>query len=133
MTSLRPSLFQSQTSTLVCDWNNDGRKDVIFADEKGYWFHKNIGTGARPLLAARKPILFGGKPVRYARPNLGSFVDWDGDGKRDLIGCHFENTIRFYRNVGSGAPNTEPEFADPEGVIILKGRSERKSTRLNSS
>ena len=113
----------ARASVLVCDWNNDGRKDVIFADEKGYWFHKNIGTGARPLLAARKPILFGGKPVRYARPNLGSFVDWDGDGKRDLIGCHFENTIRFYRNVGSGAPNTEPEFADPEGVIILKGES----------
>ena len=59
----------------------------------------------------------------YTRPNLGSFVDWDGDGKNDLIGCNFENSIRFYRNVGSGSPGTEPEFDDPEGVVLLQAES----------
>jgi hypothetical protein len=119
----KPIQAAARASVLVCDWNNDGRKDLILADEKGYYFHENIGTDARPVLAAAKPILFGGKRVTYVRPNLGSFVDWDGDGKRDLIGCHFENSIRFYRNIGSGLPNTEPEFTDPEGVIIVQGES----------
>ena len=50
-------------------------------------------------------------------------MDWDGDGKPDLIGCSFENSIRFYRNIGSGAPNSEPQFADPEGAVILQGES----------
>ena len=75
------------------------------------------------LLAEPKLILFGGKRASYVRPNLGSFVDWDGDGKRDFIGCHFENSIRFYRNISSSAPNTEPQFTDAEGVIIVQGES----------
>lgn len=114
-----------RASLLVCDWNNDGRKDVVLADEKGYYFAKNVGSDSAPALAEPKPILFSGKKVTYVRPNLGSLVDWDGDGKKDLIGCHFENTIRFYHNIGSGAPGDEPQFNDPEGegVILLKGES----------
>jgi hypothetical protein len=61
--------------------------------------------------------------VKYVRPNLGSFVDWDGDGRKDFIGCHFENSVRFYRNLGSGAKGAEPQFADSEGVVIVQGES----------
>jgi hypothetical protein len=68
-------------------------------------------------------VRFNGKPVKYVRPNLGSFVDWDGDGKRDLIACEFENNIRFYRNIGSNAPGAEPQFADPEGLVLIRGES----------
>jgi hypothetical protein len=38
-------------------------------------------------------------------------------------GSHFENSIRFYKNVGSGTSNGEPQFSDPEGVIILRAES----------
>ncbi len=110
----------SRASLLVCDWNSDHRRDLLLADDKGYYFAKNIGTDAAPVLAKPVPVLFGGRNVRYVRPNLGAFVDWDRDGRKDLIGCHFENTIRFYRNIGSAE---EPQFADPEGVTILKGES----------
>jgi len=119
----KPLQAGARASVLVCDWDNDGRKDLLLADEKGYSVCWNAGTDASPVLAAPRPILFGGKPVSYVRPNLGAFVDWNGDGKRDLIGCHFENSVRFYRNVGSGAPGAEPQFADPEGVVILQGES----------
>jgi hypothetical protein len=118
-----PLQLGARASVLVCDWDNDGRKDLVLADEKGYYFSRNTGADGAPALAPPKPILFGGKKVSYVRPNLGSFVDWDNDGKRDLIGCHFENSIRFYRNVGSGAPGEEPQFSDPEGVVILQGES----------
>jgi len=119
------TMFQlgARASVLVCDWDGDGRKDLVLADEKGYYFSRNTGADGAPVLATPKPILFSGKKVSYVRPNLGSFVDWDNDGKRDLIGCHFENSIRFYRNVGSGAPGDEPQFSDPEGVVILQGES----------
>jgi hypothetical protein len=108
---------------VVCDWDNDGRKDLLLADEKGYAFSRNIGTDSAPRLELPRPILFGGRPVAYVRPNLGAFVDWDGDGRRDLIGCHFENSIRFYRNLGSGAPGEEPRFGDPEGEVVLQASS----------
>jgi hypothetical protein len=119
----QPIQVGGRASVLVCDWNNDTRKDLVLADEKGYYVSRNIGTDETPLLAPLRPITFGGKPVRYVRPNLGSFVDWDGDGKRDLIGCHFENSIRFYRNIGSGGHGEEPQFSDAEGLVVLKGES----------
>ena len=119
----KPMKVGGRASVLVCDWNNDKRKDLVLADDGGYYFCKNVGSDSVPLLDDPKPILPGGKKPSYVRPNLGSFVDWDGDGKKDLIGCHFENSIRFYRNVGSGAPGEEPKFSNPEGTVILKGES----------
>ena len=116
-------VVSARASALVCDWNHDGRKDLVLADDKGYYFSQNTGSDNAPELLWPKPILFGGKKATYTRPNLGSFVDWDGDGKKDLIGCNFENSIRFYRNVGSGAPGTEPQFTDPEGVVLLQAES----------
>ncbi len=116
----KPIQGVGRSSVLVCDWNNDGLKDVVFADEKGYYFHQNVGAADKPVLDAAKPITFAGRNVSYVRPNLGSFVDWDGDGKKDFIACHFENDIRLYRNAGSGKPGAEPEFASSEGVMVIE-------------
>jgi len=119
----RPVQGAARASVLVCDWDDDGLQDVVFADEKGYSWHRNIGRDADPHLAAGKAVSFAGKDPTYVRPNLGSFVDWDGDGRRDFIGCHFENSIRWYRNVAPGGHGTLPQFADAEGVIILQASS----------
>ena len=116
----KPVQGTGRSSVLVCDWDGDGRKDVVLADEKGYHFYRNVGSPGSPVLEGPRPILFNGRNVTYARPNLGSFVDWDGDGKRNLIGCEFENSVRLYRNLGSGRPGEEPRFGPPEGEVILQ-------------
>ena len=116
----KPIQATGRSSVMVCDWDNDGLKDVVLADEKGYYFYRNVGSAARPVLDAAKPILFGGRSVSYLRPNLGSFVDWDGSGKRAFLGCEFENSVRLYRNLGSGRPGEEPVFGSPEGEILLR-------------
>jgi len=107
-------------SVLVCDWDNDGKKDVVFADSTGYYFYENAGTDANPSLAAARLITFGGQGVSYTRPNLGSYLDWDLDGKNDLIACGFENDVRFYRNTGPGGFNVEPQFSDTDGIAIVR-------------
>ena len=119
----KPIQVGGRASVLVCDWNSDGRKDLVLADDKGYYWARNVGTDDAPVLAAISPIQPGGQAVRYVRPNLGSLDDWDGDGKRDLVGCHFENSIRFYHNIGPPKRGAEPRFADPEGVTILTASS----------
>ncbi len=121
LTEGKPIQVGARASVLVCDWDNDGRKDVVLADERSYSFCRNVGSDANPILATPRKITFGGNPVKYVRPNLGAFVDWDGDGRRDFIGCQFENNIRLYRNIGPNA--SEPQFADPEGVVLIQGES----------
>ncbi len=114
-----------RTSVAVGDWDRDGKKDLILADQEykktsGYLFYRNVGTDDQPRFAAGRPILFGGQPVDYVRPNLGEIVDWDGDGKQDLIACWFEVDVRFYRNIGSGKAGEEPRFAAGEGVVLVR-------------
>jgi hypothetical protein len=57
------------------------------------------------------------------RPNLGSLVDWDGDGRQDLVACEFEHSIRLYRNRADSSPGEEPVFDDPEGSYLIKPSS----------
>ena len=132
-------------SVLVCDWNNDGKKDVIFgmvggkelseyydwphrnsnpSEDIGFLFYKNIGEDANPVLDYPKWIRAGqdsGKIISYSRPNLGAFTDWNGDGKKDFIACEFEKNARVYINTGTGARNEEPQFtSSEEGIKIVE-------------
>jgi hypothetical protein len=119
----RPIQIGGRASVLVCDWDSDGLSDVVLADEKGYYVCRNDGSNDVPKLVSPKRIVFSGRPVSYVRPNLGAYVDWNRDGTSDFIGCHFENSIRLYRNVSSKERGAEPEFSDPEGGVILQGSS----------
>lgn len=145
-TQMLPIDGTARGSVLVCDWNRDGKKDVIFAmvghdnlsdnynwpappghsapsgEDKGFLYYENIGTDAAPVLKYPKWITTtGGQLITYAsRPNLGSYVDWDGDGKLDFITGEFESSVRFYKNVGSGAPGAEPRFQTVDGVSIVQ-------------
>ena len=94
-------------------FNRDGRKDVLFgmvgegpsrnyawpplnADrtrDPGILYYPNVGTDSAPV--PRRPPLGQDRPPGSARGSAasepGDFVDWDGDGARDLIVCEFEN------------------------------------------
>jgi len=113
--------FAARASVLVCDYDRDGKKDLVTADQNNtYQFRRNTGTDAAPVLAAPQTITFSGQTVTYVRPNLGSYLDWDGDGIMDLIACEFENNIRFYKNIGSGAAGQMPQYANTTGQYIVK-------------
>ena len=134
----------SRGSVLVCDWNGDGLKDVIFGmvnnqggysgsgygwpdqtgDKRmdgGFLFYKNIGSDDAPMLDAPSWIQAAGRVITYpSRPNLGSFVDWDGDGKKDFIGAEFEHAVHFYKNV---SPSTTGEPVLAAGICIVRASS----------
>ncbi len=101
----------------VADWDGDGLKDLLVGHSRTVVFYKNVGTKSSPRLQA--PVLvkipggnFPSRPSPYV-------VDWDKDGKKDLlVGCE-TGEIRFYRNEGT---NKEPKLA--RGVVLdLKGPS----------
>jgi len=139
----KPIHGTARASVLVCDWDRDGKKDVILgmggedelsdyydwphlntadpSQDRGFLFYKNTGTDASPVLAAPKWITAGtpAAVVTYpSRPNLGSFIDWDGDGDRDFIACGFENNAQLFVNTLGPVPNSEPRLS--AGVTIVQ-------------
>ncbi len=128
-------------SVLVCDWDEDGHKDLILgmggegnpsasydwphlsaspANDRGFLFYRNTGTNAAPILGGPEWIRAGGKLISYTRPNVGSFADWDGDGLNDFVACEFESIVWLHRNVGPGGAGKPPVFTSAQGTAILK-------------
>ena len=130
----------SRASVLFCDWDNDGKNDVILgmggggdpsenyewpksqpdqSNDSGFLFYKNISTDpTNPVLGYPSWIKASGTIINYnSRPNLGSYIDWDSDGKKDFITGEFESSVRFYKNIGT---NQAPDFANKDGVTIVQ-------------
>jgi hypothetical protein len=105
------------------DWDGDGRIDILAGvsdwtdygwddafDDKGRWtrgplhgyiyFHRNIGTNARPEYAPPVKLAAGGKPIdQYGSP-IPNPVDWFGTGRLDLLASNFIDSVTLFRNTG---------------------------------
>jgi hypothetical protein len=98
---------QWRTTPLVIDLNEDGLNDLVLLDTEGYlsFFERKKVTGGLTLLPPKR--IFKGEdggplqlnPKRAGRSGRRQFrmVDWDGDGKRDLL--LDSRNISFWRNI----------------------------------
>ena len=113
----------------LCDWDDDGDSDLLVGG--GYGWPRiviNRGTQQRPAFGEATRILAEGKPIRFVRNEIlgepynwhdmgypyPDFVDWDGDGRRDLVCPNETNRIFWYRNIGSA---NEPEFGPRRQIL----------------
>src|SRR5262249_49065668 len=72
------------------------------------------------VFGKEKALKANGKAVRAPGGDAGPHaVDWDGDGKLDLLlGCG-DGSVLFYRNIGT---SKEPELAEPV-VLVPEGEN----------
>jgi hypothetical protein len=91
----------------VCDWNLDGRKDLLAGQEGLYdtcnvYVYLNEGTDSLPVFGDSTPVLHGSNTFsdRRTAPLL---LDLDRDGKRDLVLGEWYSSVRLYTNVGTDA------------------------------
>ena len=113
--------FSDQAWPCICDWNNDGVQDLLIGG--GYGWPRivvNEGSNEQALFGEPQPIYAEGAPIRLLRDeilhshhwhNMGYpypvFVDWDGDGLKDLMLPNETNRIVWYKNIGT---SEKPRF-----------------------
>jgi hypothetical protein len=105
----------------VTDWNKDGLHDLIITHVRGQsLLYLNTGKRGQPVFNAPEVI----KPSQGPFPLLPStcVVDWNLDGKPDLLMGDQTGTVYFYPNVGSEA---KPCFTSGQPL-----RSEGRTLRV---
>lgn len=109
--------------TTVADWDNDGKLDLLVGTNGGYViFYRNVGTNAAPVYEDKGALQIDGvplttpfSPVPEVESATGEpiykadyapapeVVDWDGDGRPDLLlGGYVTGRLFWYQNVASG-------------------------------
>ncbi len=145
--------FSDQAWPCLCDWDDDGDQDLLVGGGYGWpQIAINDGTRRRPVFREPVRILSADRPIRLTRNEiLGEpsnwhdmgytypvFVDWDGDGLRDLILPNETNRIFWYPNLGTPA---EPRFDSRRQILCddypdsatMRSRSNQRANDPNSN
>jgi hypothetical protein len=115
----------------VVRWHEDGRPSLIVGEEDGaVAFFENIAP--RPAV----PKLAAGRYFEQVDPYMKSgalsrpvAVDWNGDGKLDIVAGNSAGFIQLFENIGTPA---QPAFED-RGYLEAGGKVIRKMAGPNGS
>ncbi len=110
----------------VAQWDDDGRKDLLIGHETGeLLLFLNVGTNAMPEFDAGSLLMFGPAAEKdtidvggRATPVI---VDWNEDGRRDLVVGSTDGKIHIFLNEGTDtAPDYLAEtFAQEDGEDLV--------------
>jgi len=109
----------------VVDWNNDGKKDLLVGNGNGtIHLLLNTGTDANPSFASATTLKVGATTTDLSVGSSGRaspvVVDWNHDGKKDLIVGETYGSLLYFENVGTDAA---PKF-NQNPVVLTSGSSQ---------
>ncbi len=126
------------TSAWAVDWDCDGDLDLLLGDhKKGHvMLRRNDGTAKEPKFSLKNEVvLANGKPmVVVGTVATLRTIDWDRDGKKDLLvgsmgdayGDGPGGGVFLWRNVGD---DTAPKFDAPWTLVAASERGATQPTR----
>lgn len=119
---------QWRTTPMAVDWNQDGLTDLVMLDHEGElaFFERTLKNERLVLLPGKRIFVDeAGQPLKLIRGPAGGsgrrklqVVDWDGDGKLDIL-FNGENA-EFYRNLG-----------EQNGKVVLKNMGAIDSRKVS--
>ncbi|TVR45157.1 MAG: VCBS repeat-containing protein [Planctomycetota bacterium] len=116
----------SATTVYAVDWDGDGLLDLVCGNIRGeVWWYRNVGSASKPRFAEGERVLADGHPFTVPGGDSGPVVvDWNGNGRLDLIvGCG-DGSVRWYANQAEQGP---PVLAAGELLIPAQREGPRGS------
>jgi hypothetical protein len=104
-------------SVAAVDWDADGDLDLLLGAKEGrLYLQKNDGKKrALAFTGYNEPLRAGSSefevPGGLTAPRI---IDWNGDGRFDLVCGSFDSGVYLFENRGS---KRKPKFADPKTLI----------------
>ena len=113
-------------SAAPVDWDADGDFDLLVGgDDGGFYLRINEGNKQKPLFAS-KPVAIkaGGEVAKVSGYAMPLFVDWDGDGRKDLVSGSKGGAVFWFRNIGAAGSH---EFEASRMLLpnVVKGKDAR--------
>jgi hypothetical protein len=95
---------------IVVDWNGNGRYDLLLGDRNGFInLHLNEGSNESPRYGTGTRLMAGGKEIKVKGPSAPTLVDWNEDGRKDLLVGDGGGYLHLFLNTSSsGAPDYSP-------------------------
>jgi hypothetical protein len=88
----------------MVDWDEDGDTDLLVGEYDGHvHYFKNIGTATNPQLTNMGHLQCAGVDIDVSQLAIPVVLDWDEDGRKDLLIGNDLANMRVYLNVGTNA------------------------------
>ena len=88
----------------IIDWNSDGKKDVLCGNSNGrVYLLINTGTDASPVFDFIEYLENGTGLLDVGTTSSPAAVDWNRDGKKDLLVGEYSGRIFYFENKGTDA------------------------------
>ncbi len=92
-----PLDVESDCIPWVSDWNGDYRKDLLLGSGNGTVMQAiNVGSDSAPVFDRLRPLSAGDQVIEAAGPAAPCVVDWNADGRPDVLLGSGDGTIHVY-------------------------------------